>query len=916
MKDEGPLQPTMDTSPDPMLARFFDLSLDLLCVLKDDHALKVNPAFARVLGYPEEELLEKPFLSFVHPADRASTSTAWQSCLAGQSITYFENRLRHGDGSHRWLAWSAQPSPADGVVYCVGRDVTAHKEQEAEAARLQVQLAGLWKLASMVEADYQSLCDQVLVELLKMTKSQYAFYGFIQEDERALRVYSWSSAALADCRMRDRPQLFSIAEGGIWAESVRQRRPLIINAYREARPPAAKGLPEGHVPLTRLLSVPVFRNERIVALAVVANKSCAYTADDRRQVEAFATNVQVILDRRRAEEALRESERAYRTLAGNLPALVYRVLVKENNRMLFFNGLLREMTGYTDDELQAGAVCSIDPLIVPEDRPQVNEAVQNAVLDRIPFRIEYRLRRKDGEIRCFHERGRPIYGADGEAFYIDGIIFDVTESKRIEEALQAAKDELEHRVQERTAELANAKEMLEAVIDHIPVMLRVFDPAKRTRMVNHEYERLVGWSFEELQHIDVLAECYPDPLYRQEVVDFIRKGAPGWRDFRLRTREGRELEALWSNVHLSDGSQIGIGIDITERKLKERLLREQNELLETVFANVNFLVAYMDTDFNFIRVNRAYAEADDRTPEFFVGENHFALYPNAENEAIFREVAATGVPYAVFEKPFEYAEHPERGVTYWDWTLHPVQDANGAVTGLVLSLVNVTKRVEAQGQLRLLSSQLLTAQEKERRYVAQELHDSIASSLVAVKIALQNKLRQMGRGQSPPGASLEEIIALTEGTIDELRRLMIDLRPAILDDLGILATVNWYCKEFQKTYPHVQVEKEIDLPARLPDPLEITLFRILQEALHNAARHGNADRIRVSLKCDDAVRLAIEDNGVGFDMEEVTARKRIDTGLGLASMKERAELAGGTLVIESGRGAGTTVRGFWPSDLL
>ena len=132
-----------------------------------------------------------------------------------------------------------------------------------------------------------------------------------------------------------------------------------------------------------------------------------------------------------------------------------------------------------------------------------------------------------------------------------------------------------------------------------------------------------------------------------------------------------------------------------ERKHAEEELRKNNALLERIFSSTEFLIAYLDADFNFIRVNRAYAEADERTPEFFVGKNHFSLYPDPENEARFRRVVETGEPYIVYAKPFVYPEHPERGITYWNWTLQPIREADGHVSGLVFSLVNVTEREKA-----------------------------------------------------------------------------------------------------------------------------------------------------------------------------------------------------------------------------
>ncbi len=125
-------------------------------------------------------------------------------------------------------------------------------------------------------------------------------------------------------------------------------------------------------------------------------------------------------------------------------------------------------------------------------------------------------------------------------------------------------------------------------------------------------------------------------------------------------------------------------------------LAQNNALLERIFDSIHSLVAYMDRDFNFIRVNAAYAQADGQTPGFFVGRNHFALYPNAENEAIFRRAVETGEPYEAHARAFTYAGHPERGVSYWDLRLTPVKDAAGRVESLLLTLLDVTQRERAE----------------------------------------------------------------------------------------------------------------------------------------------------------------------------------------------------------------------------
>ncbi len=158
-------------------------------------------------------------------------------------------------------------------------------------------------------------------------------------------------------------------------------------------------------------------------------------------------------DRKRAWETLQASEVWYRTLAENLPGIVYRVYIRESNRMRFFNNMLPTMTGYKVEELEVSQVCSFESLIVPEDRADIMATVKNAIKEDKPFEIEYRLKHKDGDIRYFFERGRPIRGTDGKPLHIDGVILDITERKRAEQALRLAHTDLS--IKARDLEAAN-----------------------------------------------------------------------------------------------------------------------------------------------------------------------------------------------------------------------------------------------------------------------------------------------------------------------------------------------------------------------------------------------------------------------------------------------------------------------------
>ena len=221
---------------------------------------------------------------------------------------------------------------------------------------------------------------------------------------------------------------------------------------------------------------------------------------------------------------------------------------------------------------------------------------------------------------------------------------------------------------------------------------------------------------------------------------------------------------------------------------------------------------------------------------------------------------------------------------------------------------------KSENRLRDLSTALLSAQERERKMIAQEIHDSMGASLAATKFKVESVLKEMGEGNPQTKAALESVVPIIQGTIEEARRIQMSLRPSMLDDLGILATINWFCRQYESIYPATHVKKEIDIQEHeVPESLKIVIYRILQEALNNIAKHSKASVVLLYLrKAEQAIQLVIRDSGQGFDLEEASSRKGSAKGLGLDSMRERAELSGGSFLIESSKGAGTVIRASWP----
>jgi PAS domain S-box-containing protein len=277
---------------------------------------------------------------------------------------------------------------------------------------------------------------------------------------------------------------------------------------------------------------------------------------------------------------------------------------------------------------------------------------------------------------------------------------------RLYEMASKRADELDQMVRERTRDLSER-------INELDCLCTVSGLLNQEGFIEDILRRTVGvipsgWQFPEIACARVVLEGreYRTENFRQtpwlQTSAIISKGRQvGILEVAyLEERPGRdEGPFLKEERTLLDALADQVG-EFLERNKAHQAVRETNELLEGVFSSINLLIAHMDKDFNFIRVNRAYAEADGRNPEFYMGKNHFTLFPNEENEEIFRRVVETGEPYSVVEKPFTYADHPERGISYWDWSLHPVKEADGRVSGVVLSLVNVTERKQAEEALK------------------------------------------------------------------------------------------------------------------------------------------------------------------------------------------------------------------------
>lgn len=237
---------------------------------------------------------------------------------------------------------------------------------------------------------------------------------------------------------------------------------------------------------------------------------------------------------------------------------------------------------------------------------------------------------------------------------------------------------------------------------------------------------------------------------------------------------------------------------------------------------------------------------------------------------------------------------------------------------LITHIFDITEFKRIQEELRLsrediidLYAKQIAVLESERKRISQELHDGIGQYLSSLKYSMENLLDYF---RERPDAYVQETLGscvwLTKVAINDVRRMSVDLRPSILDNLGIIATISWFCREFRKLYPRISITVDIRIKETdVRENLKIVLYRMLQEAMNNVAQHSQADTVHIAFrKRKGLISFVIADNGRGFDLEEVSKHRE---GLGLAGLKERVHLSNGTFEVDSVLKKGTMLEARW-----
>jgi PAS domain S-box-containing protein len=526
----------------------------------------------------------------------------------------------------------------------------------------------------------------------------------------------------------------------------------------------------------------------------------------------------------------------------------------------------------------------------PEDRPRVQAEERRCMAERLPYETEYRVVWPDGSMHWLADRGVFQHDPEGCCTRMLGILMDITERKRAQESLRASEQRYRELFEANVAGVYLSK-LDGTILDCNDAMVRMVGCDARGEVLGRS-----------------TADFYVHPDLRQGLVHLLqRDGAVPAREALLRQKDGAIRHVFGSAALLAHGQTDepyvqGVVIDITQRMQAEEALREKQAELQLVADATPVLLTRLSRDLRYVFVNRACAEWFGRPPDEIVGKPIV--------EVMGREAFETIRPYVERVLQGQRVEYETQipyqgiGTRFMHVTYIPERNAQGQVTGWLASVLDITERKQAEAALREAKEQLearvqerIAELEAASRYTRRLIEASVDP---LVTISPEGKVKD-----DRLRADLAEVGEISKGAIEQSRSLSHDLSPAVANMNDLAEVLQWLANRI-RAQQGLRVNLVVLGDLRLhSEALALFLFRAVQEMLFNVVKHAQVREATVRVRrIGRHVCLSVSDQGRGFDPRELKEA----SGVGLFSIRERTELLGGRLKIESAKGQGSTFR--------
>ena len=659
-----------------------------------------------------------------------------------------------------------------------------------------------------------------------------------------------------------------------------------------------------------------------------------------RSYDGMICTVEDITNEKQARKALKESEVKYKQLVESANSIILRMDGK--GVITFINPFAQKYFGYSEQEIVGKNIVGTIMRERESTRRDMGAMLQNIGTNSEQYAsAEIETIRKNGETAWISWSNKALVDDSGTMTEVLCIGNDVTVQKQHEDLLEKWNSDLEERVKLGTARLRIANEELQQEIverNWMEQSLRKSEEKYRLvvefanegilitqdnffRYVNPKAEKILGHSKEELTSRPFTDFIYPDD--REMVMERHLKrikgdSVPNYYSCRIVDGEGN---IKWLEINsvlitwMGRPATLAFFSNITERKKAEEKLRLIESAIQQAGDAVVITMANPGrSSSRIVYVNPAFTKMTGYSAEEVTGKLTLLQGPLTDSTQLKKLEAGTSQNKVFY---LETVATRKDGTQFnMEWQITPLRDERGKVTHFVSVQRDITERKKTeeqfhayQEQLRLLASELLLAEERERRRIAMDLHDNIGQMLALTRIKL-GVLRNTLSGNAHEDA-VGGIVELIDQSISYTKSLSFELSPPLLYDIGIEATIEWLAEQMQKQHYILFYCDNDGSPKPLKRDVSILLFQTVRELFMNIVKHSQAHQVNVVIsRVADDIKIVIEDDGIGFDASKIDT----DLTFGFFSIRERLKYLGGALAIDTGPGRGTRVTVTSPLD--
>ncbi|HNW98881.1 MAG TPA: PAS domain S-box protein [Bacteroidales bacterium] len=403
-----------------------------------------NNTFCQMLGYTEQELKHLTFKDITHPENLSEDIKNIRKLFSGE-IPFYKTEKQYicKDKKNIWasVTVTANFDNNDNFVYFVVmiENITERKQQEEVKRLNEARLEALLKLNNLTDKPEDDLIDFALNEAVKLTGSKFGFIGFMSDDDEIITLHAWSSEVMNQCKVKDTFKQFATKDIGILGAPIRNKQSIISNNY-SSEDPSIHNLPEGHIPIIRYMNIPIFDGDKIVIVAATANKETDYNETDANQLTLLMKGMWQLIQRRKTDRALKESEEQYRIITTNVNDII--VKFGTNGKLLYISPSYEKTLGY-DIENMIGH--SVFEFFHPDEITFLREYTSNLLQKKAPNILRHRLRKIDGSYIWCETNNQTIVNENGTIKEFVAVIRNITTLLNSERLLK----------EKEAAELAN-----------------------------------------------------------------------------------------------------------------------------------------------------------------------------------------------------------------------------------------------------------------------------------------------------------------------------------------------------------------------------------------------------------------------------------------------------------------------------